>query len=275
MWETTMTEQGNKYETELISIVAHDLKAPISATRGFIELIEQVGSLNDKQTYFLNRAFSSLTRMEEIIEGLLDYVQIETGLTLQIELLNISDLIDHEIEFMGELAAQNEITIHFDRDSKCPKVAIDARLIRHVISNLLSNAIKYNRKGGDIWISAVAQANVLRVSVRDNGLGIPEKRLPYVFDRFVRAHEDTDINGTGLGLAICRSIIKLHKGHIWVESEQHKGSIFSFTLPLVQSKTNPGYLMPMETAGELDDPIDDDTQESSDDLISDSRDIEP
>ncbi|GAB4509206.1 MAG: hypothetical protein OHK0046_03810 [Anaerolineae bacterium] len=269
---------SESFEAELIGIVAHDLKAPISALRGFIELIQQVGPLNDQQTHFANRAMLSLQRMESMIIGLLDFARLEGGLTPQLERTHILPIVEREIDILSELAVQRHLKLHLSADANIPPAMIDPDLVGHVISNLISNAIKYNREGGEIWVSVENQRQVIRVNVRDSGLGIPAKKLPFIFDRFVRAHEDRETTGSGLGLAICRSIIDMHGGNIWAESKEGEGSIFSFTLPFRPRRGHtmqPKALSPGEAAGETDDPIDDDTQESPDESINDSQDEEP
>lgn len=257
------------YETELISIVAHDLKAPITAVRGFIQLTQATGPLTDEQIHFLERAMGGLDRMESIIANLLDLTRLESaGFALDLKRVNVVELVDDVIQMLDELANQKHINIHYKPD-RTVIVPADADLLRHVIMNLLSNAIKYNQENGDVWVRVVDQHNVVRVDVRDTGIGIPENEQALVFEKFFRSRtisKEARRQGTGLGLSICKTIIELHKGSIWLESEVMKGSKFSFTLPqeaMVEKN--------LETASEVLDAIDDSSQESQDMLDSESN----
>ena len=113
-------------------------------------------------------------------------------------------------------------------------VLVDSDRMTRVIQNLLDNAFKYNRRGGRVDITARADGAMAVVTVRDTGLGIPERDLGQIFDRFYRGRATKHIHGTGLGLSIVKAIVELHGGRIWVESVVGEGSAFHFTLPLAR-----------------------------------------
>lgn len=278
-----MTEQRpTQHEADLISIIAHDLRSPVIAARGFLELIEQSGPLTEQQVHFSGRATMALDRMERLIESLLELTRIDSGMMLNMAPMNMRELVDEVVDLQVNVAAQRGIVINITSKPTLRTVIADRSLIEHVVGNLVSNAIKYNKNDGRVDITISDQSRVLRVDVRDTGIGIPETSLPYIFDRFYRAHKTSEIQitGTGLGLAICKSIIEMHNGKIWAESKSGEGSRFSFTLPF-RAEREQGLihrqmsLLHPEVAGELDDPIDDDTQESEDIFDSDSRDDAP
>ena len=235
-----MTNNLDDFDSDLISIVAHDLKTPVSAARGFLDLIEHSGPVNEMQLKFLERTRSSLSRMEKLIASLLDYARISSGVDLDRTVVDIHSLVQEAFELFKDIAAQHKISIHLQDDPKSIFALVDRRLLGHVISNLLSNAIKYNNESGEVWIAVSEQGEMVRVEVRDNGIGINDYAQERVFDRFFRAvkkNKNGKIEGSGLGLAICQSIIDLHGGRIWVESTLDEGSKFSFVVPIQANAT--------------------------------------
>ncbi|MFH1025639.1 MAG: HAMP domain-containing sensor histidine kinase, partial [Nitrospirota bacterium] len=143
---------------------------------------------------------------------------------------NIEEEIRKNIEAEKVEAEKKEIIIGLEHlDTITPIVNADAAMINRVIRNLLDNAIKYTDSGGAVTVKVTDKGNEILVSVKDTGTGIPEDRLPYIFDAFYRVRRDS--KGSGLGLSIAKTIIESHGGRIWVESAPAKGSVFSFTLP--------------------------------------------
>lgn len=233
--------------TDLVGMVAHDLKTPISAVRGYIELIQHAGELNEQQRLYCERALGGLDRMELLIAALLDINQIEGETQMNWQHCQLTPIIGGAVDLLETLANQRGIALHVDVDAHLEAVRGDPQRLSQVIHNLLSNAIKYNREGGAVWISAASEPGFVRVSVRDTGIGIAPEDQPHVFDRFFRAAQKTrkPIEGTGLGLSIVRMIIDKHGGYIWVESTPGEGSTFSFTLPK-PARTRDGHDRMME-----------------------------
>jgi signal transduction histidine kinase len=230
-----MTDQLDDYDSELISIVAHDLKTPVGAARGFLDLVEHGGPLNELQKQYLGKAFGALERMERLIASLLDFAKLESDIEMELSITDMHMLIAESVKLLTDVAKQQDVTIHYN-DSADPIFALfDARLLSHVLSNLLSNAIKYNRKGGEVWVEVKDGTDAILVDVRDNGMGMSEFVQQHAFERFyrgVKKNENGQIEGSGLGLGICLSIIERHGGKIWVESTLGEGSTFSFTMPV-------------------------------------------
>jgi len=223
--------QEERIDTDLISIVVHDLKSPVSAARGFIDLVEQTGELNENQQHFMSRAHVALNRMEQMIASILDFVHLETGVELELEAVNLEEVIKDALDLLTDVAKQRNITLHVS--TKKIICEGDKRLLGHVINNLLTNAIKYNKDDGEIWLNVKKEDDAVVVSVRDTGVGIPTDRQARIFERFYRAHkEKLDVEGTGLGLTITQSIIERHGGRIWFESVSDEGTTFTFSLPL-------------------------------------------
>lgn len=271
-----MTDLREDYDSQLISIVAHDLKTPVSAVRGFLELIPQLGALNEGQTKYVDRAHMALDRMERLIESLLDFSHLQSGTRrLQRTDVDLVEIINSCADFLTEIAHKRNITFHLQMGKAHIHVPADIDLVGHVVTNLLTNAVKYNREGGEVWVTVTKSQTEARVDIRDSGIGIAPKDQLHVFDRFFRVNrKDKSVEGTGLGLAICKTIIDLHGGRIWVSSEVGVGSTFSFVLPLkvADSHTPPQYHWSHnhEGAGEISDDVDDNLQERAEKFDGDS-----
>jgi two-component system phosphate regulon sensor histidine kinase PhoR len=145
---------------------------------------------------------------------------------------NLNRLIEEVVTQMSPLAKKQKIIIAADLFRDLPAVEADRERIRNTIVNLVHNAIKFNHPGGKIMISTRIDGNSAIVSVSDTGIGISTEALPHVFERFYKADKSRSKDGSGLGLAIAKHTIQSHGGRIWADSEEGKGSTFSFSLPL-------------------------------------------
>jgi signal transduction histidine kinase len=256
-------------KSDVIGIVAHDLKTPVVATRGFLDLVQNVGPLNEQQAQFLQRAFGSLDRMEQLITSLLDWARLAAGEPLDMAVLDLRALILDSLNLMESLAAPRDITIHHDMGDAPVKIPGDEHLLRHVIANLVSNAIKYNLDGGSVWVKLEQKPPNVIVTVRDSGIGISEEDQKRIFERFYRAVKKSPdgrrIEGSGIGLSITQAVVALHGGELSLESELDKGSTFTFTLPMHAS--NKSSAAPRfrqwggPAGGETIDDVDDNLQE--------------
>jgi signal transduction histidine kinase len=272
---------------DLIGEVAHDLKTPITAVKGFIELIQASGDLNDRQQHFSERALASLEHMQRLVSQLTEITRLEQN--LEAEDCDLSSVVSSAVEMLNETAAQRNVTLHADIAPDVGVIRAQPNQVDQVLLNLLSNAIKYNRADGEVWVNVEGNESTVRVSVRDTGRGIPSEDQPYVFERFFRSQANSRANpeGSGLGLAIVKAVIEKHHGAIWLESAPDEGSTFTFILPrdpdnyLHRSATGE---MPRALAfsaessddlndslsSETDDPINDDAQEAQERNLSDA-----
>ncbi|MBZ0283595.1 MAG: HAMP domain-containing histidine kinase [Anaerolineae bacterium] len=221
-------------KAEWLNTVAHDLKTPINSVRGCIELIQQMGPLNDKQQHYADRAMAGLQRMEHLVARLLDISWIDAGMQLDLNDINLYTLIHEVVDLLRETAERRSITIHVNVDDRVGTVRADNRRLMQVLDNLLSNAIKYNNDNGVVTITVVRDSDSVKVTVQDTGMGISPEDQPHVFERFFRARQSVAmrIEGSGLGLAITKGIIQKHRGRIWMQSSPGEGSVFFFTLPV-------------------------------------------
>lgn len=222
--------------SEWLHTVAHDLKTPINSVRGCIELVKQLGPLNERQEHFATRAMAGLQRMEHLVSRLLDISWVDAEVELDLEPVLLRSAIDEAINLLEEMASARNITITVTVDPRLERedILVDERRLAQVLDNLISNAIKYNRDDGSVVVTAGMDGDVVGISVQDTGIGIAEEDQPRIFERFFRSRHGValKIEGSGLGLAITEAIIQKHGGRIWFDSVFEKGTTFYFTLPL-------------------------------------------
>jgi two-component system sensor histidine kinase KdpD len=229
---TKILEESQKLYNAIFNSISHDLRTPLTSIIGSsATLIEDEKILNkkDRKELILNINKSSL-RMLTIVNNLLDMARIESGSpNLKYEWCDITDIIGVAIKRVENIK-ERELAIDIQKD--IPLIWGDFSLLEQVFVNLLDNSVKYSRPGSKIIIKIVKSAENLNISITDNGIGVPEKEIAKIFDKFHRVRISESIHGTGLGLPICKSIIEIHKGKIWAESHNGKGLKITFTLPV-------------------------------------------
>ncbi len=229
-------EEERKKFLQFLSMVAHDLKAPISAVESYLNVMLRgnPGPLTDKQRRWLTRSVSRLDAMLELISDLLDISRLETGqMAPEMELISFDEVLEGCSETASGLAEPKGINIEIVKESTFPQIYGSASRLSQVINNLVSNAVRYTPEGGEITIVGKLESNSIIVSVEDNGSGIGQEVMPRIFEDFFRGDSETE--GTGLGLSICKRVVELHGGKIWAESpvpETGEGTRFTFSLPL-------------------------------------------
>lgn len=221
-------------DLEVLGTAVHDLKIPLSSIKSFADLVIKDGPLTERQTHYMGRIQLAVENMTNLINSLLDLVWIEEGMQLTLMPCNLVDLLRSQINTFEASAREKGIRIDLTADDDVVPIRADERRIGQAVGNLISNSIKYNRPGGIIQIHVTREDANIRVTIRDNGIGIAEKDLPHIFDRFFRASRKSPerIEGSGLGLSIVKAIIEMHHGAIWAESALGEGSVFIFTLPI-------------------------------------------
>ncbi len=217
--------------TEVVGVIAHDLKTPITSVKGYLELIEQAGTLNERQQQFSERALNSLKHMEQLIALLLELSWIDADRPLQCDDCDLTALLNRVVVVLEDMAARREVTFHLDIEPELGVIPAESRRLEQAILNLLNNAIKYNRQGGEVWVTATKRDTQVDLTIRDNGVGIAPEDLPFIFDRFYRSQSGAHIEGTGLGLSIVKAVIEKHGGTITLESVLGEGTTFFVILP--------------------------------------------
>jgi signal transduction histidine kinase/FixJ family two-component response regulator len=223
---------------DFVSAVYHELNTPITAIRGYAALLldGKAGSLTAKQRRFLTTIRNNNLRLMRLVADLSDISKIDDGrLTIHPEPLNLKDAIDEMMRTLSTTIEEKEITVEISL-AHAPSVLGDPQRVVQILTNLVGNACRYTPVGGQIIIASRRSDGYAETTIQDTGIGIHEEELDSIFERFYRSADPLvrDQTGTGLGLSITRSLVELHGGRIWVESELGKGSSFRFTLPLVQ-----------------------------------------
>jgi len=236
--DVTHFKELDRAKDDFISTASHDLKTPISVIRGYMELLPQVGPLNKQQIEYIECIHAATETMNELACNILELAKMATGMELQLEQLDACELLERITNEFQPQARTKKQSLVFEKRGNPPRVEADHVQLGRVLRNLVGNAIKYTPVNGSIKTSIEIKENNLSISVADNGYGISLDDLPFIFDRFYRAHHEVsgDDESNGLGLAIVKSIVEQHKGTISVESEPREGSCFTITLPLSQKK---------------------------------------
>jgi signal transduction histidine kinase len=216
-----------------MSMASHELKNPLTALKGFTQLLKRRVEKQDIQGSgdLLVRMEAQTTRLTKLIEDLLDVSKIQAGgLEYAEERIAIDALIQDIVETIQHTNTTHTIRMH---GTSHIYVIGDSDRLGQVFINLMTNAIKYSPQATSVDVSIAAANDEVLVSVRDYGVGIPEEHLSKIFERFYRVHgaQEQAFPGLGMGLYISHEIVKRHGGKIWVESTEGKGSTFYVALP--------------------------------------------
>ena len=231
----TEIRELEQFKKELIGIVSHELKSPLSSLDGFLSGFSSglFGELSKKAQTSVERAHKSVRRLMGLVMELLDLDRLEAGqLEMSCEQFSVEDLVAAAVDTVKELAEQSGVQIVVKNADT--KIFADRNRLVQVIVNLLSNALKFSPQGGRVTVTTSTKDGWLECRISDEGRGIPESLRKEIFEPFKQIESKDAINkkGTGLGLTISRSIIEQHHGTIAVDSELGKGSTFWFKIPL-------------------------------------------
>jgi PAS domain S-box-containing protein len=225
--EQKMKEQK---KDEFISIASHEMKTPLTSAKAYLQLLEMSVGENNETLLYAQKASDAIERLNKLISELLDASRIQHGkLNYNNMLFNLEEMIDNTIENV-----QYSYTTHkiIKTGSITQSIFGDRDRLQQVVINLLTNAIKYSPKANEVIVNVEEQNNHVKISITDKGIGMSEKHLEKIFDRYYRVEEHAiHFQGLGIGLYISYDIVKRHQGNMWVESTPEQGSTFYFTLP--------------------------------------------
>ena len=226
-------QRATRARDEILGIVSHDLRNPLSAIAMCgSALDESLSTADDGVRYMVDTIRQSADWMNRLIQDLLDIASIETGhLAMERHRQDAAPLLAQLETIFAGTAAEHGVTLAIATSSPLAPVMADGERLLQVLTNLVANALKFTPAGGTIHVTAEPDGACVRFAVRDTGAGIPPEDLPHLFDRFWQARRGASERGTGLGLAISKGIVEGHGGSIHVVSQVGSGSTFSFTIP--------------------------------------------
>ncbi len=230
-------DELNKLKNQFLGIAAHDLRNPLGIIMGYSEYLleENKEDFPEDQIVILNSILKSSEFMLRLINDLLDVSAIESGnLTLNLIKADLVKVIQNSVELNNVISHKKNIQIIFNPMGQIPEISFDKEKIEQVLNNLISNAVKFSKPESEVIVEVVKDQDEVKVSVKDQGQGIPESELGKLFKPFVKTSVKSTAGekSTGLGLSIVQKLILGHKGKIWVKSEVNAGTTFYFSLPL-------------------------------------------
>lgn len=227
----------DKLRKDFVANVSHELRTPLSLMQGYSEaIIDDIAETKEDKNELAKIIHDEAMRMSRLVNELLDLARIEAGhIQLKVEPVEIKPLIERITHKFNNIAEEKEISIIIDYRLEIVKAMVDDDQIEQVLTNLLDNAIRHMHHGGTINLIVKNTPKQLTIQVSDDGVGIPEVDLPFIFERFYKADKSRTRNskdkGTGLGLAIVKNIVEAHKGTITVQSKINEGTTFTIVIP--------------------------------------------
>ena len=228
-------EELDRTKNELISIVSHDFRSPLTVIHAYSELLllqPDMGS--DTRREYLNSIFEQIGHLRRLADGLLKITRIESGeMKYAFDCISFATLAE---KFGARKLPKH--TLHFEYEANLPPMRADYDKLFEILDNLISNAMKYSPAGGEIVVSALKKRKLIEIQVRDQGIGIAPEQVGNLFQKYHRIHNEKTkhIRGTGLGLYICKKMVEGHGGAIGVRSKFGQGSTFFFTIPVWQQE---------------------------------------
>lgn len=216
-----VAEDANRAKDEFLSVLSHELRTPLNAMLGWVKML-RAGMLDDNRTSQALEVIERNTRLQNnLIEDLLDVSRIISGkMRIEKELVDLKTVVQNSIEILRPAAANKNLELEFTAQDDSPLIYGDETRLNQIVNNLVQNAVKFTPEGGKISVGLKQNGSSTFLSVKDTGVGIERKILPFIFDRFRQADASTkrSFSGLGLGLTIVRNLVELHGGRIKVES---------------------------------------------------------
>ena len=237
-----------RLKTDMIHVLSHDLRNPLGLARGSLELLEEDDLPEDQRAQLSSMVVSSLERMDQLIQDVVDLEQAESLGTQSATPYDLAALVEKVVKRNQSKADTQNVTMVYTEQSRPEKnLRGHALMVGQAIDNLVSNAIKYTPSGGRVEITLAVEGEQVVVRVKDTGYGIPPEAVPHLFRQFYRVHDPRTrhVQGTGLGLSLVQAIAHAHGGQVTVDSEIDVGSTFALSLPLEQLPSAEGSAKPI------------------------------
>lgn len=233
--DLTVLAEAERVKQDFVSMVGHELRTPLTMIRTGIDLLNEdaAGDLSATQQRIVDVLRNNSDRLLRLINDLLDMSALDSGqVRVRPASMDLGEIVVGLVETFRAEAEDRDITLRIDTPGGSVPAWADRDRVQQVLANLVGNGLKYTPQGGGVTVRIVPELEMVRVEVQDTGIGIPPAEQAQLFEKFYRTQSGRrQSGGTGLGLAIARSIVELHGGEIWCESDGTNGSTFSFTLP--------------------------------------------
>jgi len=228
----------DRMKDEFLSNVSHEFKTPLTSIKGYSQLILDgtLGDINDQQEKAIDTVIRNSDRLRRLVDSLLYLSRTQVGrMSYYFEKVQLEEVINNCIHDQLPQAKNNGVILRTEIEDISP-VRADKDKLTDVLTNLIDNALKFTPKGGHIIVAARKVPSGVHIEVKDTGIGIPVDQIPHLFQRFYQVDSSTSrrYGGTGLGLHISKTIVEAHKGKIWIESEEGKGTTVHVELPIWQ-----------------------------------------
>jgi two-component system phosphate regulon sensor histidine kinase PhoR len=236
--DVTQEVAAEKMKSDFHSMIAHDLRSPMSVIQGYVSLMAsgKTGPINETQGEFLESVVKKIGEMTSLLNDFLDMSKMDAGfVNLKSSDFDLGQLVQEVVSDLGPMAASRGITVKVDMPPQDVFIHADSLRLTQIMRNLLSNAIKYNVEQGWIVLKVSVEAPWVKVSVTDGGIGMSPEELEVLFEPYTRGHSQRKIKGVGLGIVIVKKLVEAHGGQVTVSSQPGEGSSFTFTMPLASS----------------------------------------
>ncbi|QTM99055.1 HAMP domain-containing protein [Sediminibacillus dalangtanensis] len=231
--------QQNRHE--FFSNISHELKTPITYIKGYTQAIQKKLYRDEKEKkLFLNIIENETVRMNKLMDDLMDLSKIEEGkLNLQYEKIDLTHVLEMAVNKIQIKAEEKRLTVHYNQETDIPLFVADGYRMEQIFTNLLENAVRYTEEGS-IKVTISYHHSSIRIRISDTGIGISDKDIPHLFDRFYRVDKSRSrsLGGTGLGLSIVKRLVGVHGGRIHLDSVEGKGTTFTILFLLLEEENH-------------------------------------
>ena len=233
--DVTREVETERMKADFHSMIAHDLRSPMSVIQGYVSLMAsgKTGEVNATQAEFLASVNRKITEMTALLNDFLDMSKMDAGfVNLKCQDLDLGALLQEVAADLAPMAESRALEVRCDLPDEPAWIHADPLRLTQILRNIVSNAIKYNVEGGWIRLAVTADGDYARVAVADGGVGMSEEELAVLFQPYTRGATQRTIKGVGLGVVIVKKLVEAHGGEVHVVSEPGRGTLFSFTMPL-------------------------------------------
>jgi signal transduction histidine kinase len=238
--DITKEVEVDRMKSDFISNVSHELRTPMTSIKGYADLLLMgaAGPVDKQQEQFLTTIKGNADRLSVLVNDLLNISKLDTGSDrIQSERVEVGVVLDRVLKSAEMRAGREGKAMRFTLDvpASLPQITADSNKLTQIFTNLVDNAYNYTYAGGSISVSVRDQGDTVLVAIADTGIGIPDEFRERIWERFERNEEHAlvmDVAGTGLGLAIVKTLVEMHNGRVWFDSELGRGSTFYVALPI-------------------------------------------